>query len=237
MIHISDLSFQYEKEPVVRNLDLVVKKSEVLCIVGPSGCGKSTLLRLIAGLEVPDRGQVEIRGCGDHELRFLFQDYDAFPWYSVRENLAHASRGGADIDREVVSSTLAAVDLLDAEDKYPAQLSGGMRKRLALARSLAVEPSVLLLDEPFGSLDVDTRFEMYGLMERLWGNWQPTVVLVTHSLTTAVMLGSRVLVSTRQPFGIEEIVQIDESFPRDDEFHGSQRFFEVMAKIQSAMSR
>jgi sulfonate transport system ATP-binding protein len=189
-LNLRGLTKRYAGRTVLDAVNLKVPPGEFVAVVGRSGCGKSTLLRAIAGLELPDGGQVKIGGGGQKpEVRMMFQDARLLPWRTVLQNVALGVRDG----EERARTALASVGLLDRADDWPATLSGGQRQRVALARALVHEPSLLLLDEPLGALDALTRIEMQQLIESLWTQRGFTAVLVTHDVQEAVALADRIL--------------------------------------------
>lgn len=202
-------------------LDLVVAAGEFLCLVGPSGCGKSTLLSLIAGLEPPTHGTIRadgrrVTGPGSDRV-LLFQESALFPWLDVRHNVEFGLRqqGVSAIDRAAVAGEwLARVSLDGFERSYVHQLSGGMRQRVALARALAIDPAVLLMDEPFGALDAMTRDRLHAELQAIWAATRKTIVFVTHNTREAVALGDRVLVLSPRPGRVAAEFRIDLPRPR-----------------------
>lgn len=210
--------------PVLHDLSLTIEDGEFLCIVGQSGCGKSTLLRLLAGLAFPSSGTVcidgqPVTGPGTNRA-MVFQNYTLFPWMSARRNVEFGilqarpglSRGEA---RNIASAVLEQVGMLEHAEKYPFQLSGGMRQRVSLARSLAMDADILLLDEPFGALDTRIRSELQSLIESLYlgtRGKRKTVVFVTHDIHEAVFLGDRVVYMT--PGTVSGILPIELPHPR-----------------------
>ncbi|MDO5632736.1 MAG: ABC transporter ATP-binding protein [Paracoccus sp. (in: a-proteobacteria)] len=189
---------RFGDKTVLRGINLTVQPGEFIAIIGKSGCGKSTLLRLLAGLDRPDAGRIEM---GAHEaghagVRVMFQEPRLLPWERVLDNVALGLTGLADRDtaRQRAAGLLAEVGLQDRADAWPAALSGGQRQRVALARALIGAPSVLALDEPLGALDALTRIEMQQLLERIWQEKRFAAVLVTHDVTEAVLLADRVVV-------------------------------------------
>jgi NitT/TauT family transport system ATP-binding protein len=207
---------------VIDRMSLSVAEGEFLAIIGPSGCGKSTLLRVLAGLVSPTSGRVRIDGVDvdgpDPRRHLVFQEHALYPWRTVYKNVAL----GLEIEREnpqkikrKVTGLLALVGLEPFAQYYPHQLSGGMRQRAALARALAVEPDVLLLDEPFGALDAMTRLTLQDELLRIWLHSGKTVVLVTHDVEEALFLADRVLIMTTVPGRIREILPVGEKRPRD----------------------
>jgi NitT/TauT family transport system ATP-binding protein len=205
----------------VDDVSLDIRDSEFICIVGPSGCGKSTLLRMIAGLEPVTGGEIWI---GDRkvtstspEFGFVFQEYTLFPWRTVGRNVEF----GLELkkmppkDREAISAKyLDMVGLSKFKDSYPHQLSGGMRQRTAIARTLAVDPEILLMDEPFGALDAQTRNILQEQLLEIWQKEKKKVLFVTHNVDEAVFLSDRVIIMTARPGRIKEIVNIDIPRPR-----------------------
>lgn len=210
MIMIENLSHCFGALQVLRAVDLTLADGEILAVLGPSGCGKSTLLNIVAGLEIPVAGSVQLgRGAS---IATVFQDPTLLPWCSVAGNvglvLAHKGLKAADLKRRV-SAALAKVGLSDFADHFPKTLSGGMRQRVNLARALVVAPEILLMDEPLSGLDEVTRDDLLDTLIQLWRDSQFTCIYVTHSLTEAVRLGHRVVVLSERPARIQGIVPID----------------------------
>ena len=213
---VSDLSHRYGEVEVLSGISLEIAHGQILCIVGPSGCGKSTLLRMIGGLERPSEGAVLQRG-GVPEgclnpLTYIFQDFALLPWRSVAGNVSlvledHGISGSR--RTEIIESVLARTRLSEFRDAWPRQLSGGMKQRVAIARALAVNPAVLLMDEPLSALDAQTRDLLMDDLVSLWTRAPFTAVYVTHNLAEAVRLGHRIVVLSRRPGRIREIVEID----------------------------
>lgn len=206
----------------LQDIDLTARRGEFVCIVGPSGCGKSTFLNLIAGFERPSRGELRLRRQvitrPGADRGVVFQEHALFPWLTVRQNVAFgpAVRHLPKADyRPHVEAYLALVGLAGFADIYPDQLSGGMRQRAAIARALVNDPEILLMDEPFGALDVLTRESMQMELARIWGETGKTVVFVTHSVDEAVLLGDRVIVFSPHPGRKREEVAVDIPRPRD----------------------
>jgi ABC-type nitrate/sulfonate/bicarbonate transport system ATPase subunit len=217
-------SYRY-KDSFVRALEpctLEVREGEFVCILGPSGCGKSTLLRMVAGLVQPSEGRLLMDGVpisGPAPQRGLvFQEYALFPWMSVKKNVMYGPmvRGlGRTRANAIARDYIARVGLNGFEDHLPRQLSGGMKQRIGIARVLANDPDVLLMDEPFGALDSITRGIMQQDLMVLWNQERKTVLFVTHSVEEAIYLADRIVVMSARPGRIETIVTLDDPRPRD----------------------
>ena len=215
-LNIADLSHSYGSTNVLSNITLAIDAGKIVCVVGPSGCGKSTLLRLLGGLEQPDSGRVSMRGLPPagclNPLTYIFQDFALLPWRSVEDNVRLVLEDYR-MDRHAVDAivldVLARTRLLEFRHALPRQLSGGMKQRVAIARALAVSPAVLLMDEPLSALDSQTRELLMDDLVALWIRESFTAVYVTHNLAEAVRLGHRVVVMSRRPGEIREIVDID----------------------------
>jgi len=226
-LHINDVSkvFVSEKGEVVEalsHIDLEVNDSEFICILGPSGCGKTTLLRIIAGLEDASSGSVEIvRGDSGRPVRktaMIFQEYSLYPWRSVFDNISFGlelSGASKEVREEAAHRYIELVGLKGFEQSYPYELSGGMRQRVAVARALAIEPDVLLMDEPFGALDAQTRNRLQKEILEIWDKTRKTILFVTHSVDEAVYLADRIVVLTGRPGSVRELISIGLPRPRD----------------------
>ena len=224
---------------VIDNLSLDIAAGEFLAILGPSGCGKSTLLRIVAGLTPPDSGTLQIT---PPDLRFqnafVFQEAHLLPWRTVLENAAlPLELMGVDAAERTARAraTLAEVGLADAESLYPAQLSGGMRMRVSLARALVTKPRLLLLDEPFAALDEITRFRLDVRLRDLWIERGMTVIFVTHSITEAAFLADRAVVLTRRGCGIKLDRRLDLPRARDNDLRLSPQLAVEMQALLGAM--
>ena len=226
----------------IRRVDLAVERGEFVSIIGPSGCGKSTLLQMVAGLLAPSAGEVRLDGQRVSEppggMVYLFQQYSRslFPWLTVEENVAFGFRHARDSSREAAAARclryLGMVDLADFRSKYPWQLSGGMQQRVAIARALAAEPRVLLLDEPFSSVDALTRLELQGLILDLWAKEGLTVLLVTHDVEEAVYLSDRIVLLTRRPAQVAEVFANTVPRPRSAvESREDRRFLDLRHEL------
>ena len=237
-VRIKNVSHQFgeagEAQHVRALLDtsLDINRGELLCLIGPSGCGKSTLLNVIGGLTAPSSGSVDVlgkpvRGPLPRDIAFVFQENALFPWNTIIENieLGMTFQGVAKPERAArAASALEAVGLKDFAQHYPAQLSGGMRQRAALARALSLETPILLMDEPFGALDEQTRMILGEDLSVLLARSHKTIVFVTHSLGEAVFLADRVAVFSARPGTIKKIIRVDEPHPRKPEFVTSEKF-------------
>jgi NitT/TauT family transport system ATP-binding protein len=222
----------------LEDVSLTVAEGTFVAICGPSGCGKSTLLRLIHGLQQPDAGEVRVRGervlAPALDRGMVFQHHNLMPWRTVARNVElglEAVGVGKAERRERALTWLEKVGLADFASYYPAQLSGGMQQRVGLARALAIEPSMLLMDEPFGALDAQTRVVLQEELERIWEADAKTVVFITHDIEEALFLADRVLVMSARPGRIIEDVNVDASRPRRDAWRSSPQFAELKGRI------
>ncbi|MDJ0993363.1 MAG: ABC transporter ATP-binding protein [Dinoroseobacter sp.] len=215
-IRIDGISHCYGGVEVLRDISLDVSNGQIVCVVGPSGCGKSTLLRLIGGLEKPGSGQVLQMGdppVGSlNPLTYIFQDFALLPWRTVAGNVSLVLEDhgiGAAAAQKIIDDVLMRTNLSDFSEALPKQLSGGMKQRVAIARALAVNPALLLMDEPLSALDSQTRELLMDDLIALWTRQPFTAIYVTHNLGEAVRLGHRVVVLSRRPGCVREIVDID----------------------------
>jgi NitT/TauT family transport system ATP-binding protein len=206
----------------LKGIDLDIEPGEFVCLLGPSGCGKSTLLNAIAGFSPPTSGRIEVAGDlvtrPGPERGMVFQEYALFPWMSVARNIAFGMEikglRRAEIDARV-ASLLDMLGLTEFRDRYPKDLSGGMRQRVAIARVLALDPPIMLMDEPFGALDALTRRTLQDELLRIWEALGKTIVFVTHSIDEAIYLSSRLVVMTYRPGTIKRDMAITLGRPRD----------------------
>ncbi len=205
----------------IDEISLQIKPGEFICFVGPSGCGKTTLLNMIAGLEQPTKGQIKqddqlITGPGSSRV-VIFQEAALFPWLNVIQNVEFGLVGRMDAKKrkEIAKTLLHLVHLGKFEKAYPHQLSGGMKSRVAIARALALNPSILLMDEPFAALDAQTRDLLHEEIQEIWSTTKQTIIFVTHNVREAVRLADRVLVFTSRPGKIKREIRIDQARPRD----------------------
>ena len=205
----------------LEGVNLEVRDEEFICILGPSGCGKTTLLRIIAGLDEPTGGEILLDGAGiegpGQDRGMVFQDYSLFPWRTVIDNIAFGPEMLGMNKKERYDSAREYLKLLDLEKfekSYPYELSGGMRQRIAIVRALINNPKLLLMDEPFGALDAQTRNIMQTELLRIWEKKHKTILFVTHSVDEAVYLADRVIVMSARPGKVKEIFDIDLPRPR-----------------------
>jgi NitT/TauT family transport system ATP-binding protein len=223
----------------LRETSLDIVRGELICLIGPSGCGKSTLLSIMGGLMAPTGGDVEVLGkrvAGPmpRDIAFVFQENALFPWSTVRENvnLGMIFQGVPRAERERrATASLAAVGLGDFAHHYPGELSGGMRQRAALARALSLETGILLMDEPFGALDEQTRMILGEDLSVLLSRTGKTIVFVTHSLGEATFLADRVAVFSARPGTIKDLIAVDEPHPRKPAFVTSGKFTAIRNQL------
>ncbi len=226
----------------VESLDLTVREKEFVCIVGPSGCGKSTMLRVVAGLVRPSTGEVILNGRSVVEpgadRGMVFQSYTLFPWLTVQGNVEFGPRLRDVPDAERAAAARRYIDLVGLrgfEQSYPKELSGGMMQRAAIARSLANDPEILLMDEPFGALDAQTRALMQELLLNVWQQTRKTVLFVTHDIEESILLGDRVYIMTARPGRIKEEVAISLPRPRTVEVVDSEAFIRLRRYIHKSI--
>lgn len=214
--------------------------NEFVCVVGPSGCGKSTLLNIIAGLMEPTSGNVfvdgkKVQGTGV-ERGVVFQQYALFPWLTVKKNVEFGLRLKnlpEDEIEEIAMKYIRMVDLEKFTNAYPKELSGGMKQRVAIARAYAVNPEVLLMDEPFGALDAQTRTQLQSELLKTWQEERKTCFFITHDVEEAIILAQRVVIMSARPGRIKEIVEIDIPYPRTQETRMDPTFIELKNFIWS----
>jgi NitT/TauT family transport system ATP-binding protein len=222
MLHVEHLAKRYGDVAAIGDLSFEVAAGEFVCIVGPSGCGKTTLLKCASGLLEPSGGLVKLEGApvtGPPEtMALVFQEYSRslFPWMTVRQNVEFPLRRRKGADRtNAVEQALASVGLAGAIDRYPWQLSGGMQQRVAIARALAYQPRILLMDEPFASVDAQTRADLEDLVLEVRNQYEITIVFVTHDIDEAVYLSDRIIVLTPAPTEVRELLEVGLPRPRD----------------------
>ena len=221
---VEGISHRYHGRLVLQDVSFAIEAGEIVCIIGPSGCGKSTLLRFLGGLEAPDAGVVWLEGeppaASLNPLTFVFQDFALLPWRTVADNIAlvleHHPLSAAE-RRERIADVLARTQLADFANAWIRQLSGGMRQRVAIARALAVNPAVMLMDEPLSALDSQTKDLLLDDFVRLWAAAPFSAAYVTHNLREAVRLGHKIVVLSRRPGRVREVVALDTPLDARDE--------------------
>jgi NitT/TauT family transport system ATP-binding protein len=226
---------------VVEDVSYDINEGDFIAVIGPSGCGKTTMMSMLAGFQKPTTGKVlfdgqPVKGPGP-ERGVIFQEYGVFPWLTVKENIAFGLKLKANhvpvAERdEICEHYLALMGLSDFANSYPKHLSGGMRQRLAIARAYAVKPQFLLMDEPFGALDAQTRANMQNLLLKVLATEGKTVMLITHSVEEAIYLASRIVVVTARPARIKEIIDVPFSYPRDESLQERPEFGELRSHIR-----
>jgi len=220
-------AYKAAKVTAISDVSFEVNEGEFFCLVGPSGCGKSTILRLIGGIELPTSGTIE----KPNEVSMVFQSGALLPWMSVEENVSFVNKTKQISKMKIEEQTTKYLKMVDLEAfrfRYPRELSGGQRQRVGIARALAVEPKVLLLDEPFSALDPVTTDELHDCLLRVWQETGKTIVMVSHSIEEAVLLSDRIAVM--QQGGIKEIVEVKLKRPRNIE---SKDFLKLLSEIKS----
>ena len=231
---------------VVDDVSFAIADREFISIIGPSGCGKTTLMNIVAGFVKPSAGQVlldgkPITGPGP-ERGVIFQEYGVFPWLTVKQNIGFgltlaANRVAADEREDICQRYMQLMGLADFADAFPKTLSGGMRQRLAIARAYAVKPQFLLMDEPFGALDAQTRSNMQDLLLHVLATERKTVMLITHSVEEAIYLSSRIIVVTARPARIREVIEVPFDYPRGEGLHERPEFGELRSHIRQLVNQ
>jgi NitT/TauT family transport system ATP-binding protein len=228
----------------LQNVNLDIFPGEFVSLIGPSGCGKSTLLRLIGDLLQPTTGEVTVNGKSAHQARLdreygmVFQAATLLDWRSVLKNVElplEVMNTAAHVRKERAREMLKLVELSEFENHYPWQLSGGMQQRVAIARALSFQPSILLMDEPFGALDEMTRDRLNNELLDIWARTKKTIVFVTHSIQEAVYLSTRVVVMSARPGRISHVIPIDLPQPRGAEVRDTEGFFHHVTKVREAL--
>ena len=222
----------------LNGVDLDIMENEFVCVVGPSGCGKSTLLNILAGLHEASSGECCLDGEAIHgtdvKRGVVFQQYALFPWQTVIQNVMFGpqmKRMPKAQCQEIARKYIKMVGLEDFENSYPKELSGGMKQRVAIARAYANDPEVLLMDEPFGALDAQTRAQLQTELLKTWEQEKKTCFFITHDVDEAVLLAQRVVIMSARPGRIKKIVDIDIPYPRDQGTKSDPRFMELKAEI------
>jgi len=245
-VELNEVVRSYDGPPVVHALgpiDLVIGRGEFFSVVGPSGCGKSTLLELVSGLARPSSGSVRFEGKQlqaevPDGVGVVFQEDSSMPWLSVRQNVGFGLRTSALPQKEIaerVDHAISFMGLAEFADHYPAQLSGGMRQRVGIARTLVLRPRLILLDEPFGALDQQTRLLMGDELLRLWRETNATVLLITHALDEAAMLSDRVGVMSARPGRFIDMVETGWPHDRDSRVVTDAQFGRLTARLWSSL--
>ena len=238
--HLDKVFRTRERETTaLADINFVTHRREFLSIVGPSGCGKSTLIRILAGLEEQTAGDVLLDGkpvCGPGSDRgMVFQSYTLFPWLTVKKNVMFGLEvnnfGTGESERQALQ-WLQLIGLEKFADAYPHQLSGGMKQRVAIVRALATQPRILLMDEPFGALDAQTRFRMQAHLLEIWRKIDITIVFITHDLDEAIFLSDRILVLSAHPGRVHELVEVPVARPRNTTQCFSPEFIATKARLE-----
>jgi NitT/TauT family transport system ATP-binding protein len=242
VLEVDRLGRQFNTDGVtctaLRDISFRVHRREFVCVIGPSGCGKSTLIRILAGLETPTSGRVlldgrEVTGPGP-DRGMVFQSYTLFPWLTVMRNVMFGLEMKGLPPQQAESEALQWIDLVGLtryKHAYPAQLSGGMKQRTAIARALAAQPRILLMDEPFGALDAQTRCHMQSHLLEIWRNVDVTILFITHDLDEAVLLADRVLVLKSNPGEIQELIEVPVPRPRSSDQFMSPEFLATRSRL------
>jgi len=245
ILSIRDLRKTFPKDEeelvAIENFNLEVREGEFVCVLGPSGCGKTTLLRIIAGLEMPTGGKMllknkEIKGPGS-DRGMVFQEFALFPWRTVRKNVEFGlelKKLPKEKRQEISHKYIELVGLKGFENSHPYELSGGMKQRVGIARALANDPAILLMDEPFGALDAQTRNQMQKELLRIWSETRKTVVFVTHSVDEALFLSDRIIVMTPRPGTVADEIRVPLTRPRD---RASVEFASLRKRILDELER
>lgn len=247
MLEIKNLTKKYANPSgavlAVSNLDFSIADSDFISIIGPSGSGKSTVLRIISGLVKKSGGSVLLDGREadkpNREKGMVFQNFSLFPWLTVSENILFGLELGKSTSisekENILDHYLEMTGLRDFKDAYPKNLSGGMQQRVAIARALANTPKILLMDEPFGSLDSQTRSQMQELLTKIWEKEKMTVLFVTHDVSEAVFLSNKVIVLSERPARIKKIVDVPFKRPRNHELKKDKTFFEFVNQVEQEL--
>lgn len=228
ILEVKNLNKQFDtakgQVTALKDIDFKVHRREFVTVIGPSGCGKSTLIRILAGLESETSGQVlldnhPVKGPGP-DRGMVFQGYTLFPWLTVKKNVMFGLRNQGISPANAESEAMQWIDLVGLErfaDSYPDQLSGGMKQRVAIARALAAKPRILLMDEPFGALDAQTRAKMQSYLIEIWKNIDVTILFITHDLDEAIYLADRILVLKANPGEVNEVIEVPVPRPRQED--------------------
>jgi ABC-type nitrate/sulfonate/bicarbonate transport system ATPase subunit len=238
---VENLSIAFESD-IIKNISLEAGKGEIVAIVGPSGCGKSTLFNIISGILKQDKGQVKIDGVVEKKRQgkfgYMFQDPLLFPWLRILENvmLGFEIKGlSKKVAKTMSLDLLKKFNLLEYQDRYPDSLSGGMRQKAAILRTIAFNSSILLLDEPFGSLDAITRSTLHLYLLEIWQKLKITIIITTHDIREAIFLSDKVYVLSKKPATIVSEIKIDLSHPRKMQDLTSRKFIKTEKKIMDLL--
>ncbi|AKL96386.1 ABC-type nitrate/sulfonate/bicarbonate transport system, ATpase component [Clostridium aceticum] len=229
ILQLKKIHKKYKDIQVFNNLSLEIKESEILCIIGPSGCGKSTILNLISGLIKPDEGELMNKS---NKIAYVFQEDRLLPWRTVYKNIKLVDQYSS---KEEVDELIADMGLKGFENKFPHELSGGMRQRCSIARAFNYQSELLLMDEPFKSLDYDLRKNMLNHLIKLWKKTKNAIVFVTHEIDEALLLGNRIIVLSDRPTNILKIFQID--CPQDERKLQDKKFIEIRSEIIDLLAK
>ena len=228
----------------LNGVDMEIRENEFVCVVGPSGCGKSTLLNIIAGLERPTSGRVCVKGKEvvnpGSERGVIFQQYALFPWLTVKKNVKFGLklRGVKEPELSVIADKyIRLVGLEEFGDSYPKELSGGMKQRVAIARAYAVNPEILLMDEPFGALDAQTRTQLQKELLETWEKEKKTCFFITHDVEEAIILAQRVVIMSARPGRVKEIVPVNIPYPRTQETKMTKEFLDLKVHVWGQVYR
>ena len=238
--NVSKVFVGQKEVQALSNIDLDLKRGSFTCIVGPSGCGKSTLLRILGELETATAGEVRnnLEATNVPKSAFVFQEHGVFPWFNVLQNVAFGEQMASIGKKEREDNArhwIAEVGLTGFENAFPHQLSGGMRQRIAIARAFATGSPSLLMDEPLGALDAQTRMLMQEQLVRLWEAERKTVVLVTHAIEEALLLGDQIVIMSARPGRIKEIIDVPFGRPRKVDIEGTQEFAQMRQGIWESL--
>jgi NitT/TauT family transport system ATP-binding protein len=245
-IRFERVSLQFGSLKVVDDVSYDIRDGEFVSVIGPSGCGKTTMMNIVAGFVQPSAGQVLLDGrpvaAPGPDRGVIFQEYGVFPWLTVKENIAFGLKLAAsrvpEVEREAICQRyMGLMGLADFADAWPKTLSGGMRQRLAIARAYAVKPEFLLMDEPFGALDAQTRSAMQDLLLEVLAAEGKTVMLITHSVEEAVYLSNRIVVMTARPTRIREIIEVPFGYPREESLHEKPEFGELRSHVRELVMK
>jgi NitT/TauT family transport system ATP-binding protein len=241
-VELQEVSFSFRRSsraalPILDRLTLSVKQGEIVSLIGPSGCGKTTILKIVAGLLKPTHGSVRVGGLAPHlragHCGYVPQGYSLFPWLTVRQNIEYGMRFMESSKARIADASsrlLQVTGLEDFSDEYPNALSGGMKQRVAIARALAIDPNILLLDEPFGALDIQTRGEVQQYFLRMMQEAPKAVLLVTHDIQEAIILSDTIVILYARPSSVRKLIRVPHAKPRSRDVWNSD---EVLATYRS----